>query len=412
MVVKNILLLVPIYPADDISNQSAYITHYFAKEWIRAGYNVKVCQYPSNFPKIVYGTSKIIGPLIDSKILDHVRKYPLKEKFYELDGVSISRFPMEKVFPHGKYSKKAIREAVDKTMEWCSQADFEPDIIIGHWVNPALDIMCELKKKWNKPTCLVMHDDGFNFQSTHKKTWKEQLDSVDVIGYRSKAIKENFEKKWGYKDNWFYCYSGVPNNFLVNEVDKNYETVKSFTFIGSMIQRKYPIANLEALGNSNIKNWVLHYVGSGKELEKIHALYDAKYRANGRLIDHGWLSREEVRGVLEKTDVFAMISRNETFGLVYLEAMSNGCITVASYNGGFDGIIKNGINGFLCKAGNSRELKEIFERIYNLSKEERKQIAEEAIATARKMTEYQVAMDYIHDVENLINIKAGCRNCQ
>lgn len=317
--IKNILLLVPIYPADDIKNQSAYITHYFAKEWVRAGYNVKVCQYPSNFPPLVYGISKLVGPLVDSKILDHVRKYPLKEKFYELDGINVSRFPMKKVYPHGKYSVKEISRAVEKTTSWCNQESFAPDVIIGHWVNPALDIMCALKKKWNKPICLVMHDDGFNFESSHKKTWREQLQAVDVIGYRSKAIKENFEKKWGHKDSWFYCYSGVPKSFLANEIKKDYETVQSFTFIGSMIQRKYPIANLEALGDSSIPRWVLHYVGAGKELERVHSLYDKQYSSSGKLVDHGWLAREEVCKVLEETDVFAMISRNETFGLVYLE---------------------------------------------------------------------------------------------
>ena len=41
-----------------------------------------------------------------------------------------------------------------------------------------------------------------------------------------------------------------------------------------------------------------------------------------------------------------MISKNEAFGLVYLEAMLAGCI-VASRNG-IDGIIIDGYNGFLC----------------------------------------------------------------
>ena len=52
-------------------------------------------------------------------------------------------------------------------------------------------------------------------------------------------------------------------------------------------------------------------------------------------------------------------------------------------------------------------MKEIFEKIYSLTKQERKRIAEEAIATARKMTDEKVAMDYIHDVERLISVKAG-----
>ena len=38
-----------------------------------------------------------------------------------------------------------------------------------------------------------------------------------------------------------------------------------------------------------------------------------------------------------------MISELETFGLVYIEAMAAGCITIASRNEGFDGIIKDGV---------------------------------------------------------------------
>lgn len=40
-----------------------------------------------------------------------------------------------------------------------------------------------------------------------------------------------------------------------------------------------------------------------------------------------------------------MISRNETFGVVYLEAMAAGCITIASRNVGYDGIIVDRVNG-------------------------------------------------------------------
>ena len=46
----------------------------------------------------------------------------------------------------------------------------------------------------------------------------------------------------------------------------------------------------------------------------------------------------------------------KTFGLVYLEAMARGCITVASRDEGFDGIIQDGVNGFLCKSGDETEL--------------------------------------------------------
>lgn len=49
------------------------------------------------------------------------------------------------------------------------------------------------------------------------------------------------------------------------------------------------------------------------------------------------------------SDCFIMISKNEAFGLVYLEAMSAGCITIASRGEGFDGVIIHGVNGFYVK---------------------------------------------------------------
>ncbi len=48
-----------------------------------------------------------------------------------------------------------------------------------------------------------------------------------------------------------------------------------------------------------------------------------------------------------------MNSRNEAFGLVYFEAMARGCIIITSRKEGFDGIIQDGVNGFLFKASDS-----------------------------------------------------------
>ena len=52
---------------------------------------------------------------------------------------------------------------------------------------------------------------------------------------------------------------------------------------------------------------------------------------------------------MRESDIFILPSRNETFGMVYMEAMASGCITVCSKNDGVDGIIRDGINGFLCE---------------------------------------------------------------
>ena len=80
---------------------------------------------------------------------------------------------------------------------------------------------------------------------------------------------------------------------------------------------------------------------------------------------------------------------------LYLEAMANGCITIGSRNEGIDGVIKHEVNGFLCEAGNDRELAEVIHQINRVAPEDRLKISKNAMATAKEMTDTKVAEDYI-----------------
>ena len=93
-----------------------------------------------------------------------------------------------------------------------------------------------------------------------------------------------------------------------------------------------------------------------------------------------------------------MVSRDEAFGLVYLEAMSRGCITIAARNEGIDGVIVHGVNGFLCEAGNEDELVNLLRHIDSLSENELIKISSNAIETARNMTIVETSKNYIEFV--------------
>ena len=95
-----------------------------------------------------------------------------------------------------------------------------------------------------------------------------------------------------------------------------------------------------------------------------------------------------------------MGSKSEVFGLVYLEAMARGCITIAARNEGMDGIIETGKNGFLCEAGNADELTSIIKRINSLSADEKRQISENARHTAEELSDFNVAKRYLEAVMN------------
>lgn len=108
---------------------------------------------------------------------------------------------------------------------------------------------------------------------------------------------------------------------------------------------------------------------------------------------------------MSKADVFAMVSTNETLGLVYLEAMSQGCITIGSKGEGIDGIIKDGVNGYLCEPKNIESVKCTLLKALTLRCEERAIIVGNAINTIMNYTEDRVVSNYLEVIEEAIGDK-------
>lgn len=66
---------------------------------------------------------------------------------------------------------------------------------------------------------------------------------------------------------------------------------------------------------------------------------------------HGAVSDEHLQQFYRSCDVFAMPSRNEGFGIVFLEAMRHGKPCIGGRHGGTPEVIEHGHNGFLVEHG-------------------------------------------------------------
>lgn len=62
----NIVIVTPIYPGPDVSSGFTPVVHYFAKEWMKMGYNIKVISLPSTFTSLYYKVSNRFIRLIES----------------------------------------------------------------------------------------------------------------------------------------------------------------------------------------------------------------------------------------------------------------------------------------------------------------------------------------------------------
>lgn len=400
----NILVLTTIYPAPDLRiANNTNVVHYFTKEWIKNGHNVIVVHNYPIYWKIFHSIAKFAETIIASRFNTSVTSvYQSRESEFEMDGVRIVRMPLFKPFPRFRVPPKSLNRQIEKIVSYCKQYNFTPEVITSHNYYPHMPMVNQLKEKYYQKarTCVVVHKQVWKMLKYCGKNYQKEIEKVDIWGYRSLPLKREFEKNTGVVPlNYFMCYSGIPIHFLCKQETCNItHPINRFIYVGSFIRRKYPEKVLEGILRSSIaKEFKLDYVGDGSNRVLIEKII-AKKELEDNVKIHGFVKREEVPNYIAKSQCFIMISEEETFGLVYLEAMSMGCITIASRNEGMEGIIEDGVNGFLCKAGDEIELAKIINRINTMSNDELTIISNNARQTAFKLTDEKVATDYINHI--------------
>ena len=184
--------------------------------------------------------------------------------------------------------------------------------------------------------------------------------------------------KWGY-------LTAVPMDDCVfrNLFCKN--GVISIMWCARFLWWKHPelpvmlATRLKAKGYS----FVIDMYGSGEEIETIEKkIFDLNVTDVVKL--RGNLPNSEILNEMRQHDFFLFTSdRNEGWGAVLNEAMSNGCIAIAGDSiGSVPYLIKNEVNGMVFKSGNLDSLEEVVIKTINNS-EKLKQISDAAIMTMR-----------------------------
>lgn len=398
----NILLITSIYPLPS-DNKGTPVCHYFAREWVKMGHNVRVVHNEPRFPLPLYWVAKLFRKKIVAKTGAVVYTKRIKDAKYVMEGVPIMRLSMFKPIPHGNFTKSAVTTAVKKIVRDLNNDKFTPDVIVGHFPNPQIEMVVSLKEVWPQAeTAIVMHGDIEIAKKVYGGRLLPLAKKIDIWGFRNPAVQRGFEKRVMKVDKAFMCYSGIPEKYITTNNTHHFNNpTPHVVYVGEMIERKYPIEVMSALETAySDGNYQLTYVGDGSLIEKIkEQIQSGTVKGTVKIL--GKIPRDSIKAQYDDADVMVMISKWEAYGLVYLEAMARGCITIASRNEGFDGIIVDGVNGFLCKAGDANELASVFRRINTMTVEEKVAISQRAIETAKTLTDVKAAKQYL---DNLINL--------
>jgi len=151
-------------------------------------------------------------------------------------------------------------------------------------------------------------------------------------------------------------YNGVdPEKFFPG--DESSARRPSVLSVGNLIPVKGHDILIRAIASlgSEFPELTLEIIGSGDELSRLQALAKELGIA-GRVHFLGRQTRNQVAEAMQRCTVFALPSRYEGLGCVYLEAMSVGNPVIGCRGQGIAEIIRHGTNGFLVGADNEREL--------------------------------------------------------
>ncbi len=186
-------------------------------------------------------------------------------------------------------------------------------------------------------------------------------------------FEDPIENKKNYHDPIRLVYVG-----RVDDPNKNVITIVR----ACEILRKYGVnVKLTLVGRMNIKIFQ-------KYLEKKDYIqYEAIKDKSG------------VREILRNHDIFVMPSRRETFGLVYVEAMSQGLPVIYTKGQGFDGHFSEGEVGYRVVYNNA---KEIAHRILDIKKDY-EGISQRAFKGARQFNWDDLSEKYVKIYEKIRN---------
>ncbi|MBU9056269.1 glycosyltransferase [Catenibacterium mitsuokai] len=397
-----ILMLTSVYKDQSLGNKdtSTNIVNSFVKEWKKQGHEVIVVHNSHCYPRFIHEIPANLKKSLAVKMGFAISDYnAVMTKEYLDNGVKVFRLPIKKYIPHSQPTKGAITKQVSKIVTILRKENFNPDIITGHWASPQMEIISELKKVYNCKTAVVLH--GTGYINSKKFNATKYLKNIDYLGARSLSQAKQIKDILQLKKLPFVCYSGVPDEYLKEyklNLDK-YKNIKTWeiTYVGRLVSYKNIDATINALSKIQDVNWRFNIVGDGASRTELEELV-RKLNLTEKVHFLGRVSREQVMKILKDTHIFVMISTNEIFGLVYLEAMAASCLTIASKNGGVDGIIKCEKNGFLCEEGNNIELHSILNRIIKKEVNEISNIVEMGYKTAREYSDSEAARVYIKNI--------------
>ena len=367
-----------IYPAPTVYGipSDTKVVHYYAKQWQNEGHSVQV----------VYLHFNPIKKIIRSGSLKKCFGW---ESDYEYDGVRVHLLDYQLLMPRCNYLSPFQARNAERRITRFLRQSFIPDKVFVHFPSSFRGI--GRLTEFDCPTMAVLHNVDL-CTMRRRKDLREELIRYRSIGGRNANICRIASTLLSRECS--VVLSGIdesliPSSEWVEQKAGRRADCLKIVYAGNLIKLKKVDTVLKALEQVDF-SYRFDVIGDGPEMHRLKAMA----KRNSNVFFRGRMRREDTVTEMREADVFVMVSSPETLGLVYLEAMAQGCMTVGSCGEGIDGIIVDGENGFLVQPGNVSALADCLRRISGMSLEEKKKMIRAAYDTAANMTDSEMGIRY------------------
>jgi glycosyltransferase involved in cell wall biosynthesis len=217
---------------------------------------------------------------------------------------------------------------------------------------------------------------------------------ANIVGaYKNKCFK------WGY-----FTQVDIPEVEMMMQGGSTSKITQHIMWCARFLRLKHPELPVRLAARLKAKGYkfVIDMFGSGEELENTKQLA-RKLKVDDVVRFCGNRPNDEILAEMRRHDIFLFTSdKNEGWGAVLNEAMSNGCAVVGSNKiGSVPFLIEDGVNGLIFKSENLDSLEE--KVIYLIShSDKRRQMAVEACQVMRNIwSPGNAARQFIDLVEGL-----------
>lgn len=225
-------------------------------------------------------------------------------------------------------------------------------------------------RKMHIPTVITIHG-----VDTCPRMWKGhagrvidrtliQADRVVMVG---QPLVEHFGQRLPKSDHFRIVYNGFRFSPALRSLPKNIwsEPIRLIS-VSNLVEGKGVDLTIQALAELNrqgLKNWSFIIIGEGTERKKLEKLV-AALELSRQIQFTGVCSHDKVYQHVLNADVFCLPSYREAFGIVYLEAMAHGLLTLAVKGQGAQAFIQHEQTGLLMEPESVQDLVTLLKRVF------------------------------------------------